>query len=73
MSNIAFFHQGLLSFVEKDVQVLKSENQLRIVQFRGLHSVNEVCQSVLWADMTFSWFGKLHAFLAKRNMTQYEC
>lgn len=64
MSKIAFFHQGLLPFVEKDLQTLQSKHHVRAVQFRGLISVNEIWQSVLWADLTFSWFGKFHTFFA---------
>lgn len=64
MSKIAFIHQGLVSFVEKDLQILQGQHDVHSIEFRGLRSVAAVWSAVLWADLTFCWFGKLHAFFA---------
>ncbi len=59
-----FVQQGLLSFVETDLNILQSSHQVRNVHFRGLKDVPNLVRGTLWADLTFSWFGKLHAFFA---------
>jgi len=61
---ILFIHQGLQSFVQKDLDFLRSAHQVREVHFTGLKDVPVVWQGSAWADITFSWFGKLHAFFA---------
>lgn len=59
---ILFVYQSLLSFVEKDLNSLQSLYQVRSLKFRGLRDAPALVRGVLWADLTFSWFGKLHAF-----------
>ncbi|MCX5815375.1 MAG: glycosyltransferase family 4 protein [Proteobacteria bacterium] len=61
---ILFVHQGLQSFVQKDLEILRSAYEVREVWFRGLRSVHAIWSATQWADVTFSWFGKLHAFFA---------
>ncbi|MCJ7507212.1 MAG: glycosyltransferase [candidate division Zixibacteria bacterium] len=69
---ILFVHQGLQSFVQKDLDILRSAHDVRPLQFTGrrglprnlLPDLWQLCQGVLWCDLTFSWFGKLHAFFA---------
>jgi len=61
---ILFVHQGLQSFVQKDLDILRPVHEVREVWFRGLRSVPAVWSGTQWADVTFSWFGKLHAFFA---------
>lgn len=55
--------QRLDSWVEKDLEILQSAgHEVRVVQARGLRDVIAFLRGTLWADLTFSWFGKLHAF-----------
>jgi len=61
---ILFVSQGLMSFVQKDLDILRSAHEVRPVRFRSLADVPAVFGGTIWADLTFSWFGKLHAFLA---------
>lgn len=61
---ILFIHQGLQSFVQKDLDILRSAHEVCEVWFGGLRSVPAICSGAKWADVTFSWFGKLHAFFA---------
>lgn len=61
---ILLVHQSLLSFVRKDLDILQSVCQVRALQFRGLQDVPALAAGAVWADLTFSWFGKLHAFFA---------
>lgn len=59
---ILFLHQGLMSFVRKDLIILQSANKVRDLQYRGLWDIPVLIRCILWTDITFSWFGKLHAF-----------
>lgn len=61
---ILFVHQGLQSFVQKDLDILSSVHEVREVYFTGLQGVLSILEGTSWADLTFSWFGKLHAFFS---------
>ncbi len=62
--NILFVHQGLMSFVQRDLEILQSAHEVRDLRFRGLEDLPALMSGARWADLTFSWFGKLHAFFA---------
>jgi len=66
---ILFVHQRLQSFVKKDFDILQEAHEVRSVEFKGNFAgfIGNLCQlwkGVAWCDVTFSWFGKLHAFFA---------
>jgi len=61
---ILFVHQSLISFVKKDLEILQSEHEVRSLQFSGLQDLPSLISNIQWADLTFSWFGKPHAFFA---------
>lgn len=61
---IFFVHQRLTSFIKKDLDILQTAHQVRSLRFRGLQDVPALVSGTLWADLIFSWFGKLHAFFA---------
>jgi glycosyltransferase involved in cell wall biosynthesis len=61
---ILFVHQGLQSFVQKDLEILCSAHEVREVCFKSLRNVPTMYEGVAWSDLTFSWFGKIHAFFA---------
>lgn len=69
---ILFVHQGLKSFVKKDLDILRSSHEVRSIQFTGregllknfIPALWKLWHGVLWCDITFSWFGALHAFFA---------
>jgi glycosyltransferase involved in cell wall biosynthesis len=52
-----------MSFVNKDLEILQSKHEVRDLQFRGLQDIPALMRDTMWADLTFAWFGKLHAFL----------
>lgn len=59
----------MLSFVVKDLDILKSLHDVREIQFtwnsiRVLGDFIKLWRGVIWCDISFSWFGKLHAFFA---------
>ncbi len=72
MIKILFVHQGLRSFVKKDLHILKEKYEVREVCFTGRKNLFfnlfpnlwRLANGVVWCNMTFSWFGKLHAFFA---------
>lgn len=53
-----------MSFVEKDLEILRSAHQVRELHFKGIRDIPSLLRGTIWADITFSWFGKLHAFFA---------
>lgn len=61
---ILFIHQHLQSFVQKDLDILRSVHEVREIRFAGLKVVPMIYEGVAWADLIFCWFGKLHAFFA---------
>lgn len=61
---ILFGHQAMSSFVEKDLRILEQAHEVREYRFRGVRDLPGLVQNVMWCDITFSWFGKLHAFYA---------
>jgi glycosyltransferase involved in cell wall biosynthesis len=60
---VLFVYQSPVSFVLRDLDILRSEHQVRAVQFRSVQDTPAVAAGAAWADLTFCWFGKLHAFL----------
>lgn len=71
-TRILFIHQKLEPYVLKDLNILREEHDVRECEFIGVTKTNPLrlirdtillFRGVLWADVTFSWFGKLHAFL----------
>ena len=61
---ILFIYQSLISFVKKDLEILKSAHTVKEVCFQGINSIPELWREIQWCDISFSWFGKLHAFWA---------
>jgi glycosyltransferase involved in cell wall biosynthesis len=59
-----FVHQGRLSFVEKDLDILRQEYDVEELLFRGPRDVPLLWHRLRKADFTFCWFAKLHAFFA---------
>ena len=61
---ILFVHLGMESFVHKDLEILQSAHTVRPLYFRGLGDIPALWKGVRWSDLTFSWFGTVHAFFA---------
>src|SRR4030042_3060669 len=61
---VLIVYQALSTFVEKDKHILEGAHQVKSVHFRGFGDILRLWQGTLWCDITFSWFGKLHAFFA---------
>lgn len=59
---ILFVYQALSTFVKKDLNTLRSAHTVRECHFRGINDIPKLWSGVKWCDVTFSWFGKLHAF-----------
>ncbi len=60
---VLFLHQGLSSFVERDLAMLRSMHEVRALHLRSPADTPVAARGAAWADCSFSWFGKLHAFL----------
>ena len=54
----------MTSYIEKDLRILESEYKVHPFQFSGILCIPSLFFDVLKCDVTFSWFGKLHAFFA---------
>jgi glycosyltransferase involved in cell wall biosynthesis len=67
---IFFVHQELRSFVKKDLDILREKHEVRTLQFVSrkyfdlIPSMWKLLCGIAWCDISFSWFGKLHAFFA---------
>lgn len=64
---IFFVHQKLVSFVEKDLNILKNAHEVKSIEIKNnffwiFNYFKCLWQGIIWCDVTFSWFGKLHAF-----------
>ncbi|MFA5197610.1 MAG: glycosyltransferase family 4 protein [Patescibacteria group bacterium] len=66
---ILFVHQGLQTFVKKDLDILQGAHEVRSIEWKSdlaeiADNLFHLWKGVTWCDLTFSWFGKLHAFFA---------
>jgi glycosyltransferase involved in cell wall biosynthesis len=59
---ILFVYQELVTFVKKDLDILRSAYAVREVHFRGINDIPKLWGGVKWCDVSFSWFGSFHAF-----------
>ncbi len=59
---ILFVYQALSTFVKRDLDILRSVHTVREVHFQGINNIPKLWSGVKWCDVSFSWFGKLHAF-----------
>jgi len=70
--NILFVHVEMPTFARTDYEILSECHDTRAFEFPGvrlgfgpmLGRLPALWQGVKWADLTVSWFGKLHAFFA---------
>jgi glycosyltransferase involved in cell wall biosynthesis len=63
-SKVLFVHQALLPFVEKDSEILKSAHEVKEFCFRGISDIISLFKWILWCEVSFSWFGSIHAFFS---------
>ena len=69
---ILFIYQKKMSFVARDLKILSERHAVREICFTGrkglwhniVPNLRELWDGVKWCDLTFSWFGKLHAYFA---------
>lgn len=61
---VAFVHNGLATFVERDLRILREKHEVRELHFHGLSSLPKIFVAVLWSDLSFAWFASIHAFWA---------
>lgn len=61
---ILFVHRGLETYVAKDLSILSEVYETRAIHFTGFRDVYKIFMGVIWCNLTFSWFGSLHAFWA---------
>ena len=68
MARIFVNYQKPISFIDKDVQILAEHHVVRVMKHPSIGSLlfnfPVFIKNVYWCDMTYSWFGKLHAFFA---------
>lgn len=54
----------MVSFIEKDLRILKKYYQVRVIRYSRFHDLLKIFQGVVWSDVVFSWFASLHSFFA---------
>jgi glycosyltransferase involved in cell wall biosynthesis len=63
--NVLFvYHKQMASFVKKDLDILKKRHQVGVVNFSTILDLYPLWKGTRWCDLTFSWFGAVHAFFA---------
>ena len=65
---ILFVCPSFSSFIQNDLDILSRHFDVRVAHYQGkkrmLKFLIETLKGVLWADVTFSWFADVHAFVA---------
>ncbi|MCK4734804.1 MAG: glycosyltransferase family 4 protein [Methanophagales archaeon] len=65
---ILFVCPSFSSFIQNDLDILRRHFEVRVAHYQGkkrlLKFLIEMLKGVLWADITFSWFADVHAFVA---------
>ncbi len=69
---ILFVHAGMPAFAKTDFDILSEVHDVRAFDFPSPHRswshvakrLPALWRGAQWSDLTFSWFGKLHAFFA---------
>jgi len=61
---VLFIRTANLSFIEKDLGLLRKEFIVKVVHYSGKRKSMDVVKGVVWADISFSWFAGSHAALA---------
>ena len=59
---IAFVHNSLATFVERDLRILRERYEVEEVCCRGLTSLPGLFAAIFRCDMSFTWFASIHAF-----------
>lgn len=61
---ILFAHSRRWPYVERDLSILSERHEVRERCFQSVGDLPALLSGVLWSQATFSWFGKVHAFVA---------
>lgn len=68
VKKILFVSPPFASFISKDYEILRRKFRVRSVVYNWGHKksllllIPRIIVGVLWADLTYSWFGSFHAF-----------
>ena len=62
MKILFVYHKREVSFVKKDVEILKKRHQVKVVRYSKILDAYTIWKGVLWCNLTFCWFGSIHAF-----------
>ena len=65
---ILFVCPSFSSFIQNDLDILRKHFDVRVAHYQGKKKLREflieTLKGVLWADLSFSWFVDVHAFVA---------
>ncbi len=62
MKILFIYHKRKVSFVKKDVEILKKRHQVKVIRYSKILDAYTIWKGVLWCNLTFCWFGSKHAF-----------
>jgi len=54
----------MASFIKKDLNILRKRHEVKVVRFSTILDTYAVWKGTRWCNLTFCWFGSLHAFFA---------
>ena len=71
---ILFVRPSKTSFIQQDLELLRKHFNVRVVDFvlsrkkpkDTFKTAFGMIKGILWADVTFSWFAGIHAYVAVR-------
>jgi len=67
-TKLLFVCPSFSSSIQSDLNILRKHFDVRVAHYQGkkrmLKFLVETLKGVLWADVTFSWFADVHAFVA---------
>jgi len=63
---ILFVSVAIEDFIKRDIELLRKYFNIKVIKWEGLKPIIllKMIKGILWADLTFSWFGAGHAFYA---------
>jgi glycosyltransferase involved in cell wall biosynthesis len=59
---ILFVHSGAESYVRRDLEIVRTDHEVREVEYRGLRDLPAIARGAHWCETALCWFGALHGF-----------
>ncbi|MCK4825050.1 hypothetical protein KA005_55395, partial [bacterium] len=64
MKILFVYHKVMVSFIRKDLEILKKRHQIKVVRYSNFLNAYTIWKGACWCDLTFSWFGGVHSLFS---------